>query len=79
MQNVWIGSGATNKIINQGVMLNANIFVTSATGFKDAVFITGGSFSPLAGANSTIQEFEHTIRTNSPIYYDNIIKQSDLL
>ncbi|HRE42036.1 MAG TPA: T9SS type A sorting domain-containing protein [Ignavibacteria bacterium] len=74
MQNVWIGSGATNKIINQGVMLNANIFVTSATGFKDAVFITGGSFSPLAGANSTIQEFEHTIRTNSPIYYDNIIK-----
>lgn len=74
MNNVWIGSGTTTKIINQGVILNANIFITSATGFKDAVFISGGSYSPLAGLNSTIQEFEHTIRTNNPVYYDNIIK-----
>jgi len=55
-------------IIPIGYISDSRIYMTSNTGFIDAVFVAGGVYGPYAGPQSTITEFTNIVTQNPPQY-----------
>ena len=51
-----------------GYISDSRIYMTSNTGFMDAVFVGGGVYGPYAGPNSTITDFTYVIAPELPQY-----------
>jgi hypothetical protein len=51
-----------------GYISDSRIYMTSNTGFMDAVFVGGGVYGPYAGPQSSISNFSYVIAPNPPQY-----------
>jgi protocatechuate 3,4-dioxygenase beta subunit len=52
-----IPPGLSTITVKSGIISDANIYLYTANGFKDEVFISGGAFTYLNGGNSTVDYF----------------------
>jgi len=55
--NIAIQKGENDIVLSTGIISNANLSITSSTGFKDEAFVSGGSFTDILGPNSTVSNF----------------------
>ncbi len=70
-QNVTVAAGETSATINIGFLTGANVFMTNDNGFKDAVFIGGGTFGSYAGPQSRIDLFQNVVTSANPVLGTN--------
>ncbi len=52
-----IPPGLSTIMVKSGIISDANIYLYTANGFKDEVFISGGAFTYLNGGSSTVDYF----------------------
>ena len=59
-------NGENDIVLSPGVISDANLTITSSTGFMDEAFVSGGSFTDISGPNSTVTNFS-TVNYPQPI------------
>ncbi len=64
--NFTVQNGENDIVLSPGIISDANISLTSSTGFKDEVFVSGGSYTDISGPNSTVSSFS-TVNYPQPI------------
>lgn len=56
-ENFAIQKGENDIVLSTGIISDANLSLTSSTGFIDEAFVSGGSYTDISGPNSTILSF----------------------
>ncbi len=57
VQNITIKAGESSVVLNSGVVSDAQVYLTQAQGFRDEVFISGGAYTFMNGASSSVTAF----------------------
>ncbi|MCH7974575.1 MAG: DUF11 domain-containing protein, partial [Bacteroidetes bacterium] len=56
-ENFAVQKGENDIVLSTGIISDANLSLTSSTGFIDEAFVSGGSYTDISGPNSTILSF----------------------
>ena len=57
IENIAVQNGENDIVLSTGIISDANLSITSSTGFKDEAFVSDGSFTDILGPNSTVSNF----------------------
>ncbi|MCH8325550.1 MAG: DUF11 domain-containing protein, partial [Bacteroidetes bacterium] len=65
-ENITVQKGENDIVLSTGIISDANLSLTSSTGFKDEAFVSGGSYTNISGPNSTVSNFS-TVNYPQPL------------
>ncbi len=52
-----VKAGENNIVVDLGIVSDANVYMSQTASFKDEVFVSGGAYTYLTGANSKVDNF----------------------